>query len=59
MAAPGCSGLNHSRTDRVREINSRLLTRFARHPYQNVTLLIYIRFPRQTAKLAQSLHPLG
>ena len=38
---------------------TRVFTRFARHPSQNVTLLIYIRFPRQTAKLAQSLHPLG
>ncbi len=55
MAAPGCSSLNHSRTDRVRRISNRVFTRFARHPSQNVTLLIYIRFPRQTAKLAQSL----
>ena len=59
MAAPGCSSLNHSPTDRVRRISNRVFTRFARHPSQNVTLLIYIRFPRQTAKLAQSLHPLG
>jgi hypothetical protein len=59
MAAPGCSGLNHSRTDRVREINSRLLTRFARHPYQNANLLICKYFFRKTAKLAQSLQPLG
>ena len=59
MAAPGCSSLNVSRTDRVRGISDRAFTCFARHPSQNVTLLICIRFPRQTAKLAQSLHPLG